>query len=243
MAIIIVTGSNGGIGSAICEHLRSMNYKVLGIDATADINDLDYFIRFDLATLTTTSVCEVLRNNILDFVKGQSVIGLVNNAATQVLSSLNETSIESFLRTMHINLVAPFALIKIACEIFESRKGKVVNIGSIHSNLTKPNFISYATSKAGLVGLTKAIAVEQGRNFQVNSISPAAISTDMLLSGFSSNPKAFSKLNSFHPSGKIGKPQDVAELVSFLLFNDCDFLNGSDFRLDGAISSRLYDPS
>jgi NAD(P)-dependent dehydrogenase (short-subunit alcohol dehydrogenase family) len=118
----------------------------------------------------------------------------------------------------------------------------VINIASIHAGLTKPGFSAYSTSKSGLVGLTRSLAVELGAKVRVNAISPAAIDTPMLRDGFSENLAGLAELERIHPGGIIGTPTEVAELAFFMARNESKFLNGSIVGLDGGISGRLHDP-
>ena len=118
-----------------------------------------------------------------------------------------------------------------------------MNIGSVHAQATKPGFVSYATSKAALHGLTKALAVDLGGAVRVCAIAPAAIATDMLEAGFEGRASEREQLDAFHPAGRIGKPQEVAKVVAFLLQREMAFLTGSILTLDGGILSRLHDPS
>ena len=90
--------------------------------------------------------------------------------------------------------------------------------------------------------MTKATAVEFGNKIRVNSISPAAISTQMLKDGFIGRSNKYVELNKMHPVGRIGKPNEVAELCFFLSSEKAKFINGANFEIDGGIGSRLHDP-
>jgi NAD(P)-dependent dehydrogenase (short-subunit alcohol dehydrogenase family) len=120
-------------------------------------------------------------------------------------------------------------------------QGVVINMGSIHQQLTKSNFVSYATSKSALVGLTKSMAVDLKGKIRVNSISPAAVKTDMLLAGFDGNDSALKELETLHPVGRIGNTKDIARLVMFLCNENDGFIHGANFTIDGGISSVLSD--
>jgi len=144
--------------------------------------------------------------------------------------------------TININLNSTFILIQALLLKLRVAKGSVVNIASIHSTLTKPNFSAYATSKSGLVGLTRSLAVELGHQVRVNAICPAAIDTSMLHAGFIDNPQGLEELKKFHPSGNIGSISDIVNAALFMTDNHNSFLNGSILSLDGGISSRLHDP-
>ena len=121
-------------------------------------------------------------------------------------------------------------------------KGTVVNIGSIHSNLSKSLFSSYSTTKAGLAGLTRALSIELGSQIRVNSVEPAAIETNMLKEGFQNQEDLFKKLHDLHPTKNIGKPEDVANAVKFLINPENTFLNGCLLSLSGGIQNCLLDP-
>jgi NAD(P)-dependent dehydrogenase (short-subunit alcohol dehydrogenase family) len=118
----------------------------------------------------------------------------------------------------------------------------VINIASIHALLTKPRFSAYATSKSALIGLTRALAVELGGRVRVNAISPAAIATPMLESGFSEDPEGLNRLAAYHPSACIGVPDDVARAALCLAEVKGAFLNGAIVGVDGGIGARLHDP-
>ena len=124
----------------------------------------------------------------------------------------------------------------------KNSKGSIINIGSIHAKQTKSRFIAYATSKAALKGLTQAMAVDFGEHVRTNIIQPAAVSTEMLINGFNDNPEGLKKLESYHPSGFIGTPKDIAKLAVFLSKDESQFINGSSIDIDGAIGVRLHDP-
>jgi NAD(P)-dependent dehydrogenase (short-subunit alcohol dehydrogenase family) len=123
----------------------------------------------------------------------------------------------------------------------EKSQGCIINIGSIHHQLTKPNFISYATSKSALIGLTKALAVDLQGRIRVNAISPAAIETAMLRAGFDNDENALDELRKIHPVQRIGYPSDVAKMALFLASDKSGFIHGANLTLDGGISSVLKD--
>ncbi|WP_417360020.1 MULTISPECIES: SDR family NAD(P)-dependent oxidoreductase [Gammaproteobacteria] len=243
MKSVIVTGSNGGIGTAICSYLKEVGYRVVGIDMGRDINNLDAYIPFDLSNLALSKQDEVLALSLQEALGNSELLGLVNNAAFQACGNLGDIDVESFTKSLNVNVVAPFVLSKICFDMLKKSKGSIVNIGSIHSRLTKPSFVAYATSKAALLGLTQSLAVDCGHSIRVNAVQPAAIATKMLLDGFKNNPSAFDKLQEFHPTNTIGKPYDVAKAVAFLLSQENEFLNGCILDINGGIGSRLHDPS
>jgi NAD(P)-dependent dehydrogenase (short-subunit alcohol dehydrogenase family) len=239
MKTVIVTGSNSGIGRAIVRVLTDSGYDILGIDKVSHDNKT---IAFDLSKLTNNDGVSELSEKIQVRIAHKRLFGIVNNAATQKLGSLETLDLDDFNESILVNLSAPLVLSKICYPYLKKTYGHIINIGTIHTELTKPSFISYATSKSGLKGLTKSLAVDVGKFVKVNMISPAAIATDMLLAGFKDKPDQYKNLQNHHPSNSIGNPEDVALMVKSILDNDLDFVNGSIFQIDGGIASRLHDP-
>jgi len=119
--------------------------------------------------------------------------------------------------------------------------GCVLNIGSVHANATKPGFVSYATSKAALHGLTRALAVDLGERCRVICLAPAATETDMLRAGFEHNPGGLEQLASMHPLNRLATPQEIARLA-VVLASEAQFCTGSTVYADGGVLSRLHDP-
>ncbi len=243
MKTVIVTGSNGGIGSAICKYLKEKDNYIIGIDQGKDKNKLDKYIEFDISKITREpSAYNTLKLDLENAVGEKLLFGLINNAAVQILGSLDNTTVNDFTYSLDVNLVAPFSLTKMLKTKLSQSNGSVVNIGSIHSYLTKPGFISYATSKAALLGLTKSLAVDCGSEIRINIIQPAATSTEMLLAGFEDNPKALKELKNYHPTKSIATPSEIAVAVEFLLSKEIPFMNGAVLDLNGGIGTRLHDP-
>ena len=138
--------------------------------------------------------------------------------------------------------MAPFLLTQFLLPKLESVSGSVVNIASIHAQLTKPQFVCYATSKAALVGLTKSMAVDLGPRIRINAICPAAVETPMLVDGFKGKEDFFKELSQKHPLNRLAKPEEVAYTAYFLVSQQSAFMTGESLNLCGGISGRLNDP-
>lgn len=241
--VVILTGINGGIGRAICTDLQKEGYKILGIDQQASCNLECQYIQLDLEKLAVSSKeREDLELKLKSVLQGKLLKGLVNNAAVQIIGGVDDLALEDFAKTLNVNVVAPFALSKICLPHLENSKGNIINIGSIHSYLTKEKFVGYATSKGAIETLTKAMAVDIGSRVQINGVQPGAVATDMLLDGFKDNPEALSKLKFYHPTHDIAAPHEIAATIVFLLSGKCPFMNGSIVQINGGIGSRLHDP-
>jgi len=242
MNFILVTGVNGGIGHAIYSTLTQSGYQVIGCDISSNTRNMKYFIQWDLSALSDESNFKKFSKLLSTIIKEHTLVALINNAAVQILGGINTLTIADFNKTLAVNIVAPLALTKICYPYLKNSRGSVINIGSIHSKLTKPEFIAYATSKAALEGLTKSLAVDCGDKIRVNAILPAAIETPMLKSGFGNAPDKLNALKSFHPSKSIGNPTEIAKIIDFLISDTGLFVNGATWNIDGGISHRLYDP-
>ncbi len=238
---VVVTGVLGGIGQAIAEEFQKEGFYVIGLDLKTGSSDhCDLLHQFDLFRYVRDEQYRLEENNWFD-TQVRSLKCLVNNAAVQRLGSLGDLALEDWNETMAVNLTGPMLLSKRLAPMLSVNKGTIVNIASIHQNLTKKRFISYATSKSALVGLTKALSVDLQGSVNVNAISPAAIDTEMLREGFDHNEEMIEKLHALHPVQRIGRPAEVARLCVFLSQNHFDFLNGTNIEMDGGISNVLKD--
>ena len=246
MKAILITGINGGIGCAVANAFCEKGYAVLGIDLQSSASiDLEHYWQIDLAqfVLSLQSQAEFskhLENVIED--DNLELVGIINNAAVQILGSVSTLKMDDFLVSQAVNVAAPLLLSQISLPFLQASNGMVINMGSIHAEQTKPEFVSYSTSKAAIRGLTQSMAVDLAGSVRVVAIEPAAIATDMLIDGFKAQPEKLNELHQCHPSGKIGLPSEVAELCYFLVNSSLPFLNGTCIGLNGGIASRLHDP-
>jgi len=243
---ILLTGCNGGIGTAMADYFTGQGFHVVGIDRQPEATPpMGNYLQLDLAELVDSQSLQAqFVHEVSTLIRDRelNLMAIVNNAAVQILGGVSELSIDDFLLSQKINVAAPLLLVKLLLNQLPAG-ASVINIGSIHASLTKPRFVSYATSKAALRGLTQAMAVDLGGKIRVNCIEPAAIATDMLVDGFKESPERLELLKRYHPSNKIGSSEDIAELCHFLIRSKVTFLNGSCIAVDGAISSRLHDPA
>lgn len=244
---IVITGSEGSIGQAISMKFINYGYTVIGLDIKSKRPEshTEKYIQVDLSKFANNlTLSKNLIEEIKDLLEGNDLNLLVNNAAVQITEKTEEISIESWNQTLSTNLSAPFFLSQKLLPFFSSIDGSIINISSIHARLTKPKFVSYATSKAAISGMTKAMAIDLGSRLRINAIEPAAIATTMLEESVPpENLKNFiSHLASFHPQNRIGSPDEMANLVYSITSGDLRFVHGACISIDGGISSRLHDP-
>jgi NAD(P)-dependent dehydrogenase (short-subunit alcohol dehydrogenase family) len=237
-----VTGVLGGIGSAIAKIFREEGFYVYGVDMKEDFHGhCDRFFRFDINEFVKDATYRIRFTQIFEELVPRLDV-LINNAAVQRLDPLENIKLDDWQETLNVNLTGPMLLSKLFLGRLEQTQGCIINIASIHQQLTKPSFVSYATSKSALVGLTKAMAVDLQGRVRVNAISPAAIDTQMLRAGFENSEEAIRELKRLHPIQRIGYPEDVAKVALFLASdNEAGFIHGANLLLDGGISSVLKD--
>lgn len=237
----LITGVLGGIGSALAHYFRESGYYVYGLDVQhSERHEADQLIQFDLHQFSTNDAYRAEWKQTFNVLVPELHV-LINNAAVQLLDGLDALKLADWEHTMAVNLTGPLLLSQHFLDQLEETNGSIINIGSIHQQLTKRRFISYATSKSALIGLTKALAVDLEGRVRVNAISPAAIETAMLLAGFDGNENALNELRKIHPVQRIGYPGDVAKLALFLASESSGFIHGANLSLDGGISSVLKD--
>lgn len=243
----IVTGCNGSIGQALCEALAQAGYLVVATDRHSSAAPVCHrYIEMDLGELVAhelkqtalqSAVREVLQSS-------ETELGvLVNNAAIQVTGLLDQVDVAAFEFSHRVNVTAPLVLARLFASELRAARGAIINIGSVHTRLTKPGFGAYSVSKAGLGALTRALALDFAGEVTVNTVSPAAIDTPMLQAGFVGSQEKLAELARYHPVGRIGSPQEVAHLAVFLASDRARFITGTEVCADGGIGVRLHDPA
>lgn len=246
MANVLITGAAGGIGRALVARFAAAGHDVIATDRGERPADLPcrHYLVIDLArTVEDEAYAAEQFAAIVACLDGKGLRALINNAAIQILGGVDSLTRSDWRQTLDVNLLAPFLWTQALLGQLEGVGGCVVNISSIHARLTKQNFVAYATSKAALSGMTRAMAVDLRGRVRVNAIEPAAIETPMLKAGFSGRPELYARLEACHPSGRIGSSDEVAALVLALVDGGFGFVHGACVGLDGGISGVLHDPA
>lgn len=241
----LISGAAGGIGQCMAVAFGARGYRVLATDHVPRPAGLVcwHYLQVDLGQLVSDGAyaAETL-TNISGLLADARLDVLINNAAVQVLGGVESLSVADWHYTLDVNLIAPFVLTQGLLPQLEAAGGCVINISSIHARLTKANFVAYATSKAALSGMTRAMAVDLGARVRVNAIEPAAIATEMLKAGFAGQPEQYARLEGCHPQGRIGTPEEVSALALAITDGELRFMHGACIPMDGGISGRLHDP-
>lgn len=236
---VLVTGGRSGIGKATAQRFAEEGASVF----TAQRGDDPDFkcIAIDLADPDAPQ-------QIIDHVIQQSgqLDVLVNNAGMMQEARIEDMSHGDWMRTININLTAPFLLIKAAMPHLKKTRGNIVNTGSIEGLGSNPMHSAYGASKAGLHGLTRGIAIDEGQNgVRCNAVAPGWIDTDLNIEFIESmdDPATFRRdIGRIHPVGRTGQPEEVAALITFLASDDASFITGQIYTVDGGRMSKLSLP-
>ena len=241
----LITGANGGIGKALATCFADNGYSVIATDITDFTVTAPNMtnLKIDLEQIVLDEAySQSLQKKVMDITSEAGLTALVNNAAIQILGSVKEVSRQDWLKSMNVNVSAPFFMTQLFLDSLKNNKGAVVNISSIHALQTKRNFVTYATSKGALSSLTRNMAVDLGNAVRINAIEPAAVSTDMLRAGFEGKEEQFKLLEAFHPIARIATPEEVAQLALFLCSEQSSFIHGTCLNATGGIHGCLSDP-
>jgi NAD(P)-dependent dehydrogenase (short-subunit alcohol dehydrogenase family) len=230
MPVAVVTGAARGIGEATCDVLAAAGWDVVPVDR--DPVNRPGAIAVDLADAeATTKALAAL----------PAADGLVNNAALQLFKPLTETGIDEWDAVQDVNLRGPFVALKALWPQLVAARGAVVNVASVHALGTSASIAAYAASKGGLVAMTRAAALELGTHgVRVNAVLPGAVDTQALREGFSRRADAEESLVARTPLGRVGRPEEIAEAILFLLDSRrSGFVTGQTLVVDGGALARL----
>lgn len=217
--VAVVTGGAHGIGRAIADAFIREGATVHIIDKQAgdwyvgDVSDKEMLERFAESVIAGSGHVDYLINNALPIMKG-----------------IDECSWEELSYALAVGVIAPFYLTKLLMPYFASG-ASVINIASSRDRMSQPQTESYTAAKGGIAALTHAMAISLAGKVRVNSISPGWIDTT------DSNIMGADALQ--QPTGRVGKPEDIAEMVLFLCSEKAGFITGENICIDGGMTKLM----
>ena len=190
---------------------------------------------------TDVSDEESVRNSVAASVdQFGNISGLINNAAIQIDKPVTELTLEEWNRLIGTNLTGAFLCVKHAAPFLKNTKGSIINISSTRTFQSEPNTEAYSASKGGILSLTHALAMSLGPEIRVNCISPGWIDVSAIKKKSKVNQIDLSEDDHLqHPAGRVGKPEDIANIVLFLLNPENDFITGQNFIIDGGMTKKM----
>jgi NAD(P)-dependent dehydrogenase (short-subunit alcohol dehydrogenase family) len=235
----VITGAARGIGFATAKRLAADGHHVVLIDLDEvglerAANDIPGSLAYR---------CDITDPAEPDgaFKRAQAAFGpvdiLVNNAGIVArTATIEDQSDDDWHRSISVLLTAPFRWSRAAVPVMRSRGwGRIINVASVAGKEGNPNIIPYSVAKAGLIGLTKALAKETAtEGVLVNAVAPAVVETDLLQDV---SPKMVEYMVSRIPMGRLGRPEEVAAAISWLASEESTFTTGQVLDLSGGRST------
>ena len=158
---------------------------------------------------------------------------LVNNAGINIRKPVTDFTLAEWHQVMDTNLTSVFLLCRAFVPHLETGCGRIINLASMMAHISIAHRVPYSASKAGIMGLTKSLALElAAKGITVNGISPGPCATE-INAAILSNPETLAKFTAQLPVGRFGKPEEVAALAVFLASSDSGFITGTDVVIDG----------
>ncbi len=229
---VLITGGTRGIGHALVENFLEAGATVFFTGQNANpkktVSKANYYSLNFTDDLSIQSFIQDIEKEKIDV--------LVNNAGINKIDSFGDIALEDFQRIQKVNVEGPFLLCKhLVPAMAERGFGRVVNIASIFSHVSKEKRASYSASKFALVGLSKALALDYAKqNVLVNVVSPGFIDTELTRTILSETQ--IKELTAQVPMGRLGSPDEIAKAVLFLASKENTFITGQNIIADGGFT-------
>jgi meso-butanediol dehydrogenase / (S,S)-butanediol dehydrogenase / diacetyl reductase len=247
--VAVITGSGSGIGRAAAIEFAREGAKVVVADvnlagARETVEHIGQMGGESHAVETDVANPESVRNLVRETLRVFTRVDvLFNNAAVQVNKTVEDTTVEEWDREIAVNLGGVFLCSKFFMPHLRSTKGAIVNMSSVNGFFVEPTCAGYCATKAAIIGLTKAMAIDHGKEgIRVNCICPGYIDAGLAEGYFQAQPDpaaARASAGKLHALWRIGRPEEVGRVAVFLASDDASFVTGSAYVVDGGFGSGL----
>jgi NAD(P)-dependent dehydrogenase (short-subunit alcohol dehydrogenase family) len=235
---ILITGASSGIGRATAELFLSRGATVTLVSrreaALKEVasSNRAFVIAADLSDEKAAAVC---LNRAVEEMDGLDV--LINAAGILKSGSIETTSLELWDEMMNINIRSVFHLMQQAVPHLEKSQGNIVNVSSVTGLRSFPNVLAYCVSKAAVDQLTRCVALElAAKGIRVNAVNPGVVVSNLHRAG-GMNDETYAAFlehsKTTHPLGRVGKPEEIAELIYFLASDNAGWITGETISIDG----------
>ena len=233
--LALVTGGTRGIGKAISKSLQKDGYTVIANYSNDDLRANKFTTETGIETrkwdVSDYNSCQANIKEIIDHYKMPISI-LVNNAGISRDGMLHKLNLDHWHEVINVNLNSCFNMCKsVISQMRDQNFGRIINISSINALSGRMGLANYSAAKAGILGLTKSLAQESAnKGITVNAVAPGYVNTELLANV---SEKVMENLISQIPVKRLGEPEEIARLVSFLAAKESGFITGETISING----------
>ena len=248
--VALVTGAGEGIGRGCALMLAASGAEVFvndknsatGEDTAETIRASGGRAHFLVADVSDPHAVTAMFHSLA--LHSRALHILINNAGFNLFKGIQETTLEEWNSIFKVDSTGVYLVTRTALPLLKAAgDASIINIASVHAQMTVANMTAYAAAKGAVLAMGRSLAQELGPyGIRVNTISPGFMDTPLLAGWLATEPDAeaaMQRINGYHPLGRIGRPEDIGNLVTFLAAPQSGFITGANIVIDGGLTTRL----